>query len=424
MRATAVCCSGLVWLLAACGSSATVQASKGDAGADAHDGSDSGLGENDIPWPMFQRDPLHTGRASGRLGRNPSVRWTFPGDSGNYNINIAGVGRDGTVYAVQSADSASDPAPTLFALGPDGSLRWRAPLGPSPGGSQYEVISPDDGITLGTAQGCAHYSASGRLQWQSAGCNYVTAEEGGTLLIDKGDGALAAVDPDSGNTLWRAPSVGFSTSSGPPAVSSDGTIYVEGQQGLYAVHNDGSTAWSKSIVSPTDVVTSGPVVADDGTLYLGSIDGALYAVSPAGSLLWKGVARIAGDMTNNPLYYGALAVGSDGTVYFESQEENEAPGSVISAVLAAFGPGGVMKWSLPLSGTGWPRLILASDDTLILPTYDGTLLLVSTAGSIIATVPVAAPDGAQSLDDAALIADGTLYVGSYGGGLIAVAGTP
>ncbi len=55
-----------------------------------------------------------------------------------------------------------------------------------------------------------------------------------------------------------------------------------------------------------------PAVGADGTVYIASDDGKLYAISPNGTLKW-------GYSTGNSLY-ASPAIGPDGTVYIASDD--------------------------------------------------------------------------------------------------------
>jgi hypothetical protein len=63
-----------------------------------------------------------------------------------------------------------------------------------------------------------------------------------------------------------------------PAVGGDGTIYVGSRDyKLYAISPDGTLQWS----FPTShYVESSPAIGGDGTIYVGSIDNKLYAIGP------------------------------------------------------------------------------------------------------------------------------------------------
>jgi len=61
-----------------------------------------------------------------------------------------------------------------------------------------------------------------------------------------------------------------------PAIGADGTIYVGSWDGkLYAVNPDGTEKW---VFTTLNQIQSSPAIADDGTIYFGCDDGKVYAV--------------------------------------------------------------------------------------------------------------------------------------------------
>ena len=70
-----------------------------------------------------------------------------------------------------------------------------------------------------------------------------------------------------------------------PAIGSDGTIYVGSRDGnLYAINPDGSRKWAFEAGRIQD---SSPAIGSDGTIYVGSRDDYLYAINPDGSRKWR-----------------------------------------------------------------------------------------------------------------------------------------
>jgi outer membrane protein assembly factor BamB len=60
--------------------------------------------------------------------------------------------------------------------------------------------------------------------------------------------------------------------------------------------------------------SSSPAIGSDGTVYVGSTDGKLYAVTPAGMLKWA--FATGNSIESSP------AIGSDGTLYVGSDDGN------------------------------------------------------------------------------------------------------
>jgi outer membrane protein assembly factor BamB len=122
----------------------------------------------------------------------------------------------------------------------------------------------------------------------------------------------------AGNKRWMFPAeatVGSITSS--PAIGQDGTIYVGSEDGnVYAIRPDGTKKWQ---LATGGKVTSSPVVhyySGIITIYVGSEDGKLYAIDSEGTKKWEFAA--SGGISSSPAisYLGTIYVGSeDGKVY-------------------------------------------------------------------------------------------------------------
>ena len=77
-----------------------------------------------------------------------------------------------------------------------------------------------------------------------------------------------------GTLLWEFETGHWVSSS--PAIGSDGTVYVGSYDGkLYAINPNGTKNWEFVI---GDDVRSSPAIGSDGTVYVGSDDGKLYAI--------------------------------------------------------------------------------------------------------------------------------------------------
>lgn len=85
------------------------------------------------------------------------------------------------------------------------------------------------------------------------------------------------------NQQWAYTTGGLVFSS--PAMAADGTVYIGSRDNaLHALSPDGQLRWT----FPTgDWVDSTPTVSDDGTIYFGSWDNCLYALDPDGNELWR-----------------------------------------------------------------------------------------------------------------------------------------
>jgi outer membrane protein assembly factor BamB len=179
--------------------------------------------------------------------------------------------------------------------------------------------------------------------------------------------------------------------SSTPAVGSDGTVYIGSNDGsLYAVNPDGSPRWSFATSGYID--NASPALGSNGAVYVGSSDGYLYAVDGAkGTLDWKFQA-------SSPITTSA-AVGLDGTVYFHDDLN-----------LFAVSPAGAMKWQVSVNGHSYASPVIGPSGILYVGTPTG-MLLVDGNGNTVATVATTSPiDACPAIDE-----DGTAYFGTGGG---------
>ena len=72
----------------------------------------------------------------------------------------------------------------------------------------------------------------------------------------------------------------------------------------------GRTKWS---FTAQNHVESSPAIGSDGTIYFGSDDGNFYALDSFGNLKWKFPVQNAEIVRSSP------AIGADGTIYFGSE---------------------------------------------------------------------------------------------------------
>ena len=129
-----------------------------------------------------------------------------------------------------------------------------------------------------------------------------------------------------GTILWTLPQTNFVNGVG---VSTSGTVFFNGAQGLTAVGTNGSVLWSSSI--PNNPKGS-LAVATNGTVY--SQSGGLFAVDASGAVAWS-LSNVSGG-DNGP------AIGSDGTIYCAAEDSNYVP------YISALNPNGSVKWSTPI----------------------------------------------------------------------------
>src|SRR5678815_3881993 len=116
-----------------------------------------------------------------------------------------------------------------------------------------------------------------------------------------------------------------------------------------------------------DVILSSPALAADGTIYVGSYDQKLYALTGApGATNWSFSVAPAG---NDYAYiFSSPAVGPDGTIYFGTDvflSRNRHTGSFY-----ALRPNGTLKWVKDFSNSIYSDPAVAPDGTVYFGCYD------------------------------------------------------
>ncbi len=254
--------------------------------------------------------------------------------------SAAVIGEDGTIYA-GSGDG------NLYAFGPGGEVRWKF----KPRGGAFitwfegnVVIGPDGALYAGNddfhmysidrATGSERWSLKGTDQiWSAVGFDdkglmYYGAND---LVVRAVDLAAAAASPTSVEKdalRWKAATLGTVVSS--PLVTKSGKVIFGSFDGF--IYGAEAASGKQLFKLPTrEHIYASAAQAPDGTLYLPSGDGTLYAFDEAGTLKWS-------FDTLDPIR-SSPAVGGDGTIYFGGGDGR----------LYALNPDGTRRWSLDTS---------------------------------------------------------------------------
>src|SRR4029453_3272224 len=125
------------------------------------------------------------------------------------------------------------------------------------------------------------------------------------------DGRSTVAPSTSGGRLWT-----FQTGKGifsSPVIAGDGTVYIgSADRTFYALAADGSVRWQRLT---GEIIDSSALLDDEGRVYVGSGDGHLYALEAAtGAPVWDFAAdapEVTGAFIN--WFEGNVAMGADGT---------------------------------------------------------------------------------------------------------------
>src|SRR5262249_5432234 len=148
-------------------------------------------------------------------------------------------------------------------------------------------------------------------------------------------------------------------------------------------------------------IESSPSIGSDGTIYVGSDDGNLYALSASGQLKWKFTTQ------NSSIIRSSPAIGSDGTIYFGS-EGGKSFGGVY-----ALNPNGTQQWFYSARFDIDSAPAIGSDGTIYIGTAGWTMLAISSSG----TLKWSTTFGSYVVSSPAIGSDGTIYIGCDDGKL-------
>ncbi len=224
-------------------------------------------------WPAERGDPY------GTLGADvvptaPSLSWSFDDPEGLSGGPV--VGPDGTVYVAGLSA-------TLYAVGPNGQLRWSSPLEHEPIGSP--AVGPDGTVYVADrSAGLNAFSASGEARWRFQS-TYRSAATSGPIVAPDGTiyyaviDAVQAVSPDGqGRWLGRDPNLPYLEMQ--PRLSPDGQMVFLKSSAFSAV--DGSP-------QPLGVVPDEPVFADPAVVV--GADGRTYYRTEHRLVPWRRVEQ-------------------------------------------------------------------------------------------------------------------------------------
>ncbi len=246
------------------------------------------------------------------------------------------IGADGTIYQ-------GDLYGNMFAINPDGSVKWRKVFG----GCDLAESSP----TL-TADGKRMYFGT-----------------------HNSPGEVYCVNPSNGEVMWTytIPRGGGGIVSS-AAIGADGTIYIgtgdwfEGNVGdigddrFFAINPDGTLKWifrdEEETGTERTAFFANAAIGANGTIYIGSFKGYFYALRDEGNRVrvkWKFATKNRkGEFEE---IWSSAAIDADGAVYFGSNS-----GKVYA--LRDLGKTYELKWQFRTYGEVWASPVIGADGTL------------------------------------------------------------
>ena len=337
----------------------------------------------------FQVDNVGTTGGNFTLLLNNSL-WQFP--TGGAITTTPAVGNDGTLF-LASTDA------TLYAVNPDGSAKWSYQAG-----GYFDNVSPAltpaGNVVAGASDGYLYClnAATGALVWKFQASTAISTSAAmgsdGTAYFHD-DLNLYAVTA-SGTKKWSQTINGHSYAS--PVIGTNGTVYVGTPAGLLLFDTNGNALATVTTTAPIDGSAS---VDADGTVYAGTSDGHVIAVNANGTTKWQVQVNFGDAVTSSPVIApnGHLFVGSGfGSLY----ELSPADGSTVNTV------------TLPSDDT-LSTPVVAADGTVYVACGDFNVYAVNPATSQVTQVGSAA----YYVFGSPVLANGALYFTSLDGKLYA-----
>jgi len=191
-----------------------------------------------------------------------------------------------------------------------------------------------------------------------------------------------------------------------PAIATDGTIYVGSHDGkIYAINPDGTLKWS---YTTGGAVTSSPAIGSDGTIYVGSRDDKVYAINPNGTLKWS--YTTISDVHSSPAIDP-----TSGIIYLAATYDASWYGRMY-----AFYPNGTLKWVFnPGTSGSWiySSPAIREDGVILFGDFtnpNATFWALNPNGTVLWSTTIPRPDGQTDIYSSAAIGmNGTIY---FGGG--------
>ena len=374
----------------------------------------------DSPWPKFRHDLRNTGQTPYTGPASPTVHWTFPTDDGI--ASSPSIGEDGTIYVGSGWHFTAAVDSHLYAINPDGSLKWRFKTGAGifsspcvgPDGVIYfgshdrRIYAVEDSVTYGKFK----WSILLNLWVHSSPC----VGPDGTVYVGSLDWNFCAIDP-AGFLKWRYRADWCVFSS--PAIGPEGEIYVGSKDHhLYAFEDSvtyGKVRWAHPTGTFYDghLVDSSPAIGPNGTLYVGTdpygaagqdpvpVDTVFWAINPDGSLKWT---FVMGDGAES-----SPAIGPDGTIYVGSYDGN------VYAIRDE-GTHGQQLWAFPTGGVVDASPTVDGCGTIYIGSRDSTMYALNPDGSLKWSFKT----GGDIESSVAVDKNGIIYFGSFDGNLYAL----
>lgn len=334
---------------------------------------------------------------------NGRIKWTFRTETGV--TGPVALDSNGIIYALDQKN--------LYAVNPDGSLKWKYTPDVKMRTHASPAITPDGSICFITEYCLLAVKQDGTLKWKYesiGGFSNVSISPDGTVYVSV-DGTFKAINHD-GTLKWESPGQADSSS-----IDQDGTIYTQQNSIIRTFESDGTpiSRW------PSYYFGSGPIVeyytphiiGKNGTLLVfvnnrtpssgQSVDLGFFAIKQDGTQFWKNsMIRSWGHPVN----------GNDGTTYVCTSENDS---STNNRVVCALNEDGTFKWKSAGSSYNPTSLTVDSGGTVYVISQSGYLNAIGNDGTLKWKGKTGYSDFSPAIAE-----DGTIYTGSSDSNIYAV----
>ncbi|MBE7499155.1 MAG: PQQ-binding-like beta-propeller repeat protein [Verrucomicrobiales bacterium] len=341
-------------------------------------------------WRKDEAVLVEGGRITGVHTARLSLTNVLASDAGLYRVVISNAFGSVTSRSAVLTVTGHPPSQKLWEFAASGPISSCPAIGDD--GTVYVGLNDRDVYALDAATGATRWVFRTDLK----GVSTVALGAGGELFVAYYD-RVYALDVATGEARWESVTGGGDRPSA-PAVGADGTVYVHSGDGqLYALAGaDGQHRWVVPIeVGSVAGPASAPAIGNDGTVYVGSWRNAkVVAIRGATAMkIWE-------FLTDGPV--GAEpAVGADGTVYVGSQG---------GKLYALDGATGQKRWEFGTSGPVLSSVAIGVNGTVFVGGSWPDTRVYALSGATGTKVWEFATGG--SVSSPAIGADGTVYVGS------------
>lgn len=299
------------------------------------------------PWPVFRHDTRHSGVSQYHDPAGLIPAWSLSVGNGYSSPSI---GSDGTIY-ISGTNS-------LRAINPDGSLKWSSSISSST--RSTPALASDGTIYIGASGYVYAFDSTGAQKWAySVSGGDVTASPAigsdGVVYVGSRNHTLYAINPN-GSPKWSVGLGGDIHMTSPVVNSTGSVVYCGGGTTVWALNtSNGSVKWQRSI--GVGMTSSASLSPDGSTVYIGAYDGNMYSINATtGVINWQAPVGFVNASTS-----ASPAIASDGTIYLGSN----------FGTLYAYNPDGTQKWLYETGSDIRASVALNSDGTVVVASYDG-----------------------------------------------------